>query len=106
MGVWSDERGAHSEVFAKREQAIAYVAKHQGGGLRFHDLRHSYSTWLVDDGVPINMVQRVLGHERAETTLQLYTKRTENPDRILRALSSDVPDDDEDGPAGVVLTPR
>jgi site-specific recombinase XerD len=41
--------------------------------LRFHDLRHSYAIWLVDDGVPVNMVQRVLGHERAATTLDLYT---------------------------------
>lgn len=60
-------------------------------GLRFHDLRHSYATWLVDDGVPVNMVQRVLGHEHAVTTLDLYTRRTDDGDRILRAL-----DDRED----------
>jgi integrase len=30
--------------------------------LRFHDLRHSYATWLVTDGVPINAIQRVMGH--------------------------------------------
>ena len=39
------------------------------------------------------MVQRVMGHERASTTLDLYTRRTEDPSRILRAL-----DDDDDGP--------
>lgn len=60
--------------------------------LRFHDLRHSYATWLVDDGVPINMVQKVMGHERSSTTLDLYTRRTDNHDRILQAM-----DDDEDG---------
>lgn len=54
--------------------------------LRFHDLRHCYATWLVDDGVPINMVQRVLGHERSVTTLDLYTRRSDGEDRILRAL--------------------
>lgn len=69
-----------------------HVARHQSGGLRFHDLRHSYATWLVDDGVPPNMVQRVLGHERSSTTLDLYTRRTDNSERILRAL------DDEDNP--------
>ena len=31
-----------------------------GGGLRFHDLYHSYGTWLVDDGVPVNTLQRVM----------------------------------------------
>lgn len=83
-----------------------HVARHQSGGLRFHDLRHSYATWLVDDGVPPNMVQRVMGHESVTTTLQLYTRRTENHDRILDALSgsmlgADGPDDEDpdDGPA-------
>ena len=66
--------------------AVAEVARLQAGGLRYHDLRHSYATWLVDDGVPPNMVQRVMGHERASTTLDLYTRRTDDAERILRAL--------------------
>ena len=48
----------------------------------------------LDDGVPPNMVQRVMGHERSSTTLDLYTRRTDNSDRILRALD----DSDEDDP--------
>lgn len=63
--------------------------------LRFHDLRHSYATWLVDDGVPVNMVQRVMGHERSATTLDLYTRRSDGEDRILRALGGD--NDDKEG---------
>ena len=57
----------------------------------FHDLRHSYAIWLVDDGVPVNMIQRVMGHERSSTTLDLYIWRTDDHGRILRAL-----DDDDD----------
>ncbi|MDN5915710.1 MAG: hypothetical protein L0I76_11470 [Pseudonocardia sp.] len=46
------------------------------------------------------MVQRVLGHEHASTTLDLYTRRTDNSDRILRALDDEEPDDpDDDGGA-------
>ena len=63
------------------------VARHQAGELRFHDLRHSYAAWLVDDGVPPNKVQRVMGHERSSTTLDLYTRRTDNSSRILDALN-------------------
>ena len=78
----------------------------QAGGLRYHDLRHSYATWLVDDGVPPNMVQRVMGHERSSTTLDLYTRRTDNSDRILQALTDpddkDSDDDPDDGAAGVL----
>ena len=81
---------------------MQHVARNQAGGLRFHDLRHSYATWLVDDGVPPNMVQRVMGHERSSTTLDLYTRRTDNSDRILQALNDpdedDDPDDEQLGP--------
>jgi integrase len=42
-------------------------------GVRFHDLRHCYATWLVTDGVPLNVVQRVMGHTRASFTLARYT---------------------------------
>ncbi len=64
--------------------------------LRFHDLRHSYATWLVDDGVPVNVVQRVMGHERSATTLDLYTRRSDGEDRILRALGASKAADDEE----------
>lgn len=39
----------------------------------FHDLRHCYATWLVSEGVPVNVVQAVMGHEQASTTLNRYT---------------------------------
>lgn len=91
---WTDEAGAkHTERLRTQAQAMQHVARHQSGGLRFHDLRHSYATWLVDDGVPPNMVQRVMGHERSATTLDLYTRRTDNSTRILQALDDDDPDD-------------
>ena len=75
-----------------------HVARHQAGGLRFHDLRHSYATWLVDDGVPPNMVQRVVGHERSSTTLDLYTRSTDNSVRILQTLDDQADDEDPDDP--------
>jgi hypothetical protein len=45
------------------------------------------------------MVQRVLGHERATTTLDLYTRRTDNSSRILDALNDPAGEGtDEDDP--------
>lgn len=97
---WTDAAGEkHTRRFPRHDWAVNHAARMQGGGLRFHDLRHSYATWLVDDGVPPNMVQRVMGHERATTTLDLYTRRTDNSERILRAL------DDEDGDEGATGVP-
>jgi len=53
--------------------------------LRFHDLRHSYATWLVSDGVPINDVAKVMGHEQTSTTLNWYTHSTRDRDRRILA---------------------
>lgn len=105
---WLDQDGIpHVELVGTQAKAVAHVARHHAGGMRFHDLRHSYATWLVDDGVPVNMVQRVMGHERSVITLDLYTRRTDDAGRILRALSD--PDEDDDGDdadgSGVVPVP-
>ena len=37
-----------------------------------HTLRHSYATHLQNSGVPLNVIQSMLGHERIETTT-IYT---------------------------------
>ncbi|MBQ1020663.1 tyrosine-type recombinase/integrase [Micromonospora sp. D93] len=81
MGVeWSAE-------FTADREASACGAATAVGGMRFHDLRHAHATWLVTDGVPINLVQRVMGHEQASTTLNRYTH---TPDgytaRVLEAF--------------------
>src|SRR6185312_8605233 len=82
---WTDNTGATlaKESMTERE-AVLHIAKSCAGGLRFHDLRHSYATRLVDDGVPVNMVQRVMGHERSSTTLGPLHPAYDDHDRILQ----------------------
>lgn len=40
--------------------------------LRFHDLRHSYATYLLSKGIPVKYVQEQLGHSTARMTLDTY----------------------------------
>jgi len=37
-----------------------------------HDLRHTYASWLIAQGAPLNLVQRNLGHEKITTTVDTY----------------------------------
>ncbi|MGH3717590.1 MAG: tyrosine-type recombinase/integrase [Pseudonocardiaceae bacterium] len=84
-----------AKEFPAEREAVLHIARSCAGGLRFHDLRHSYATWLVDDGVPPNMVARVMGHEKITTTLQLYTRRTDDESRILDALTDEPGEGDD-----------
>jgi integrase len=107
---WVDATGATlAKEFPTEREAVLHIARSCAGGLRFHDLRHSYATWLVDDGVPPNMVARVMGHEKITTTLQLYTRRTDDEGRILHALTDQPGEenpDDGDGPTGAATPTR
>ncbi len=75
--TWPDRDGHESSaMFTTQREAVAQVARMAANGLRFHDLRHSYATWLISDGVPVNDVQPVMGHEQVSTTLDRYTHRS------------------------------
>ncbi|HLF77345.1 MAG TPA: tyrosine-type recombinase/integrase [Dehalococcoidia bacterium] len=42
------------------------------GHLRFHDLRHASATYMLQAGVPVQMVSARLGHSRTSTTTDIY----------------------------------
>jgi integrase len=47
----------------------AYVEKAGlNSGLHFHSLRHTFGSWLVQAGVPIYEVQRLMGHSNIQIT--------------------------------------
>lgn len=37
-----------------------------------HDTRHTFASWLLSDGIPLEAVQDQLGHESIETTRKVY----------------------------------
>jgi integrase len=82
---WTSEAGEDvSRLHDRESEAVAEVARYAAGGLRFHDLRHAYATWLISDGVPVNVVQRVMGHASASTTLNLYVHPSRDHDDAVR----------------------
>lgn len=75
--------GALGDSMANRVRAASTKA-----GRRFapHDLRHLYTTQLLDDGVPLRVVDHVTGHRSTGMTLGVYAHVT--PDGLARARAS------------------
>ena len=71
-------RGLTKE-FARKAKALGFR------GLRFHDLRGSHETALLDAGVPVHVVAARCGHDPA-VLLRSYAKRTKKADTSAAAI--------------------
>ncbi len=56
----------HLRRIVKHYAMAANIRKHEE--IHPHTLRHSYATHLQNSGVPLNVIQNMLGHARLETT--------------------------------------
>lgn len=61
--------------------------------IRFHDVRHTHATLLIDAGVPAKVVSERLGHARASFTIDTYQHvhppRQSEAARVFEALVAD-----------------
>ena len=68
--------------------------------IRFHDLRHTFATLALENGMDVKTLSAMLGHVSAATTLDIYTHITEDMQaeaaaKIDRGLGHEV---QEEGP--------
>ena len=49
--------------------------------IRFHDLRHTFATTALANGMDIKTLSAIIGHNSAETTLNIYTHITDDMQR-------------------------
>ncbi len=67
--------------------------------VRFHDLRHTFATLSLENGMDVKTLSAMLGHVSAATTLDIYTHvtdtmQTEAAARIDRGLGNEVEEAD------------
>lgn len=85
-------------VFVVKKYTDAFHRARNKVGLpdfRWHDLRHVHATWLRQSGVPIEIVQRLLGHQNISTTVSRYAhvEQQELHDGVARL---ELPTDNDD----------
>jgi integrase len=69
QGQQVDEQGrCYSRMNKKPKQP-----KRHYSGLHLHEIRHTYATQLIANGVDFKTVQYLMGHASASTTLNLYS---------------------------------
>jgi integrase len=66
--LFRDERGSPEKNLRKRWEAAVREAGIQD--FRFHDLRHTFSSYLVMRGADLKTVQEILGHRTLEMTMR------------------------------------
>ena len=71
--VFCNARGNFIEPSTLREQFLRVLEDIGFPHMRFHDLRHTAATLLLSMGVPMRVVQDILGHSEMKTTANVYS---------------------------------
>lgn len=79
--VFSQEDGGAYRPESLTRMWRRFLEKHQLKDIRFHDLRHSCATALLEAGVDPKTVQNRLGHSDITMTMNIYAHCTQNMDR-------------------------
>lgn len=79
--MFSQENGAAYRPESLTRMWRRFLEKHNLKDIRFHDLRHSCATALLEAGVDPKTVQTRLGHSDITMTLNVYAHCTPTMDR-------------------------
>lgn len=77
-----------AKTFNHRWRAITAECPHVPDDLRWHDLRHTAAKNMLERGVPIAYVSKLLGHSKVEVTINEYGSFDQRSHDLVRSLMS------------------
>lgn len=83
-----------SKVFRhgnRRKEFAKALARAGITDFRWHDLRHTFATWMRQAGTPVEVIQRCLGHEELSTTMRYAHVFDPEVQEAMRSLPSLAP---------------
>ena len=87
--VFVDELGERMRPDYLTTQFPAFIQRHGMKKMRFHDLRHTFATLALQNGVDVKTVSSMLGHYDAGFTLRTYTHATrQKQDEAAQTMGS------------------
>ena len=75
--MFSTESGDYIEYYAYNKYLKENSLKILERGITAHALRHTHASLLLEQGVPIDVISRRLGHENSQVTREIYLHVTE-----------------------------
>lgn len=75
--VFAREDGQYLDQREFMNQYHAFLKKYNVTNIRFHDLRHTFATLLLEEGISDKTVQELLGHSTISTTMDIYAHISE-----------------------------
>lgn len=98
LQILSAQRGTHPErVFTYQgrpvewlnTRAFRHALKRAGvENFRWHDLRHTFASWLAQDGVPLNVIQQLGGWAQPSMVQRYAHLQTQHQQPFLKTLGA------------------
>lgn len=70
--VFADRTGNHLPQRSFMEKYHAFLQIYGITDIRFHDLRHTFATLLIESDISMKVVQELLGHSTITTSMDIY----------------------------------